>query len=82
MWFYYWISWVYNKDWPWVQTGSFVLHCISLLMKQHSFCSSNNELLEKRLFMSKMTDHSDTDEMESIKRDLGNYPSNVTFWNY
>ena len=81
-WFYYWVSWVYYKDWPWIQAGSFVLHCISLLMKQHSFCSSNNELLGKKQYLSQILDQSESAEIESLKKDLGNYPNNLTSWNY
>lgn len=50
-------------------------------MKQHSFCSSNNELLEKRLILSQI-DQGEVDEIENLKNDLGNYPKNITFVNY
>jgi sterol O-acyltransferase len=48
-------------------------------MKQHSFCSSNNEFMEKRHFLSQTIND---DEIEILKNDVGNYPNNITFWNY
>ncbi|KAJ3042246.1 hypothetical protein HK097_002080 [Rhizophlyctis rosea] len=47
-WFATAVVWVFYKDWPWVQSGFFVLHSMSMLMKQHSYMSSNNELHHKR----------------------------------
>ena len=34
----------FNREWPWVQSGSFVLHTISMLMKLHSYSFYNGEL--------------------------------------
>lgn len=35
-----------NRNWPWVQSGFFVLHTISMLMKLHSYSFYNGELSE------------------------------------
>ncbi|CAG8481069.1 10358_t:CDS:2 [Ambispora leptoticha] len=38
-----WIKWRYT-GWPWVQSGFFVLHTISMLMKIHSYAFYNGDL--------------------------------------
>lgn len=38
------IYWTFFKGWPWVQSGFFVLHTISMLMKLHSYSFYNGEL--------------------------------------
>lgn len=35
------IWWAYHRDWPWTHTVFMVLHCLTLLMKQHSYASYN-----------------------------------------
>ncbi|RKO91459.1 MBOAT, membrane-bound O-acyltransferase family-domain-containing protein, partial [Blyttiomyces helicus] len=47
LWFATCISWVFYKDWPWVQSGFFVLHSMSMLMKQHSYLSYNRSMCHK-----------------------------------
>jgi sterol O-acyltransferase len=37
---YFIISYTLYKEWPWIQTVFLVLHCIVMLMKQHSYVSS------------------------------------------
>ena len=52
-------------------------------MKQHSFCASNCEFLEKQNELVKMTSSDqDSDQVEHFKKEIGIYPKNVTFWNY
>ncbi|KAJ3219885.1 hypothetical protein HK099_004546 [Clydaea vesicula] len=38
---------VYIRDWPWVQSGFFVMHSMAMLMKQHSYLSVNREMKQK-----------------------------------
>ncbi|KAJ5485339.1 hypothetical protein N7539_005327 [Penicillium diatomitis] len=45
------IWWTYHRDWPWTHTVFMVLHCLTMLMKQHSYASFNgylSELYKKR----------------------------------
>ncbi|KAG0079457.1 hypothetical protein BGZ93_006478 [Podila epicladia] len=41
------IVWTIWRDWPWVQSGFFTLHAITMLMKIHSYITYNGELSEK-----------------------------------
>ncbi|KAF9139169.1 hypothetical protein BGX30_008277 [Mortierella sp. GBA39] len=41
------IAWTIWRDWPWVQSGFFTLHAITMLMKIHSYIAYNGELSEK-----------------------------------
>ncbi|KAJ3124414.1 H(+)-transporting V0 sector ATPase subunit a [Nowakowskiella sp. JEL0407] len=47
-WFSFCVYWVFYRDWPWVQSGFFVMHAIAMLMKQHSYIATNREFLLKR----------------------------------
>ncbi|KAI5807983.1 MBOAT, membrane-bound O-acyltransferase family-domain-containing protein [Peziza echinospora] len=38
------ISYTLYRDWPWIQTVFIVLHCIVILMKQHSYAFYNGHL--------------------------------------
>ncbi|KAF9969809.1 hypothetical protein BGZ73_007671 [Actinomortierella ambigua] len=51
-----WIS-----DWPWVQSGFFTLHGITMLMKIHSYITSNGEYSDKL---------SDLEQLEAVYGDL------------
>ncbi|OOQ88909.1 acyl-CoA/sterol acyltransferase [Penicillium brasilianum] len=45
------IWWTYHRDWPWTHTVFMVLHCLTMVMKQHSYASYNgylSELYKKR----------------------------------
>ena len=42
-----------NRDWPWVQSGFFTLHAITMLMKMHSYIAYNGELSEKLILLKK-----------------------------
>lgn len=33
--------WTYHRDWPWTHTVFMVLHCLTMLMKQHSYAFYN-----------------------------------------
>ncbi|KAF8977257.1 hypothetical protein BGZ46_007524 [Entomortierella lignicola] len=41
------ITWIMWRQWPWVQSGFFTLHAITMLMKIHSYIAFNGELSEK-----------------------------------
>jgi sterol O-acyltransferase len=48
------IAWAFFREWPWPQTVFILLHCIVLLMKQHSYAFytgwlSNTYLRRERL---------------------------------
>jgi len=38
------ISWTFNRQWPWVQSGFFTLHTIVMIMKTHSYMTVNGHL--------------------------------------
>ncbi|CAG8929787.1 unnamed protein product [Penicillium salamii] len=38
--------WSYHRDWPWTHTVFIMLHCLTMLMKQHSYASYNDYLSE------------------------------------
>ncbi|KAG8861414.1 hypothetical protein FRB96_002863 [Tulasnella sp. 330] len=40
------VLWTFNRQWEWVQSGFFTLHCIVMLMKVHSYVSINGEFSE------------------------------------
>ncbi|KAL7275800.1 Sterol O-acyltransferase 2 (Sterol-ester synthase 2) [Rhizina undulata] len=40
------IEWSLYRSWPWVQTVFIVLHCLVMLMKQHSYAFYNGHLSE------------------------------------
>ncbi|KAJ3074479.1 hypothetical protein HDU98_011162 [Podochytrium sp. JEL0797] len=42
-WFAVVVSWAWMANWRWTQSGSFVIHCISMLMKQASYLMSNTD---------------------------------------
>ncbi|KAJ5122863.1 Sterol O-acyltransferase [Penicillium atrosanguineum] len=77
------IWWTYHRDWPWTHTVFIVLHCLTMLMKQHSYSSYNgylSELYSKRdLLMTrlkqleKQIDHrsASTGHTSAVHTDLG-----------
>jgi sterol O-acyltransferase len=40
------IKWTHFREWPWVQSGFFVLHTISMMMKIHSYMSVNGNMAD------------------------------------
>ncbi|KAG8819609.1 hypothetical protein FRC17_010375 [Serendipita sp. 399] len=40
------ITWTFNRQWAWVQSGYFTLRCLVLLMKIHSYLATNGYLQE------------------------------------
>ncbi|KAI0924908.1 hypothetical protein AcW2_005644 [Taiwanofungus camphoratus] len=38
------VTWTFNRHWPWVQSGFLTLHTFVLLMKVHSYISTNGQL--------------------------------------
>ncbi|KAJ7782059.1 MBOAT, membrane-bound O-acyltransferase family-domain-containing protein [Mycena maculata] len=38
------ISWTFNRQWPWVQSGFFTLHTLVMIMKVHSYMTVNGHL--------------------------------------
>jgi sterol O-acyltransferase len=50
------ISWTIHRDWPWTHTVFIVIHCITMLMKQHSYGFYNgylSELYKRRSLLEK-----------------------------
>jgi len=39
---------IYGRDWPWIQSGTLMMHAITLFMKMHSYTVTNRELAEVR----------------------------------
>ncbi|KAG0325330.1 hypothetical protein BGZ99_000786 [Dissophora globulifera] len=50
------IAWAIFRDWPWVQSGFFTLHALTMLMKIHSYIAFNGELSEKLIQLRKLED--------------------------
>ncbi|KAI0741598.1 MBOAT-domain-containing protein [Daedaleopsis nitida] len=40
------ITWTFNRQWPWVQSGFLTLHSFVMIMKMHSYISTNGELAQ------------------------------------
>ncbi|KAI9207743.1 MBOAT, membrane-bound O-acyltransferase family-domain-containing protein [Polychytrium aggregatum] len=59
LWYFSCIGYVFYKDWPWVQSGFFVLHATAMLMKQHSYISTNLELFDKSRHVKKLQNERD-----------------------
>ncbi|KAJ7813644.1 MBOAT, membrane-bound O-acyltransferase family-domain-containing protein [Mycena leptocephala] len=38
------ITWTFNRQWPWVQSGFFTLHTLVMIMKVHSYMTVNGHL--------------------------------------
>ncbi|KIM44708.1 hypothetical protein M413DRAFT_442663 [Hebeloma cylindrosporum] len=38
------ISWTFNRNWPWVQSGFLTLHSLVMVMKMHSYITVNAQL--------------------------------------
>ncbi|KDR80713.1 hypothetical protein GALMADRAFT_241124 [Galerina marginata CBS 339.88] len=38
------ISWTFNRNWPWVQSGFLTLHSLVMVMKMHSYITVNGQL--------------------------------------
>ncbi|KAG9018340.1 hypothetical protein FRB93_000043 [Tulasnella sp. JGI-2019a] len=49
------VLWTFNRQWEWVQSGFFTLHCIVMLMKVHSYVSINGEFSELLLQKNEQT---------------------------
>ncbi len=52
IWFLAAVGWILIMDWRWVQSGFFIMHAISMLMKQHSYLSVNREMKAKDIQLS------------------------------
>ncbi|KAG9294243.1 hypothetical protein G9A89_021602 [Geosiphon pyriformis] len=48
------VCWTFYRGWPWVQSGFFVLHTISMLMKIHSYAFYNGDLSSLALRVSNL----------------------------
>lgn len=38
------VTWTFNRHWPWVQSGFLTLHSLTMIMKVHSYVSTNGYL--------------------------------------
>ncbi|KAF8659903.1 hypothetical protein AX16_001787 [Volvariella volvacea WC 439] len=38
------VTWTFNRKWPWVQSGFLTLHSLVMIMKMHSYMSTNGYL--------------------------------------
>ena len=98
VWFCSGLWWIWKKNFPWVQSGTLVIHSISLLLKQHGYTSYNIELgyLQRKAgsiqVVLKKQDHSKEEETRLLNQ-LKDYedeltkcgvtfPSNISFYNY
>ncbi|CAG8543841.1 11664_t:CDS:2 [Funneliformis mosseae] len=62
--------WTFFKGWPWVQSGFFVLHTISMLMKLHSYAFYNGELSTYAIRFSELKERYANLVGESKKSDI------------
>lgn len=74
------IKWARYREWPWVQSGFFVLHTLSMMMKMHSYMAVNGHMsqahhklrryekqLEERLMEIQSTSVSDDEKPDGVK---------------
>ncbi|RPD64216.1 MBOAT-domain-containing protein [Lentinus tigrinus ALCF2SS1-7] len=40
------VTWTFNRHWPWVQSGFLTLHSLVMIMKMHSYLSTNGQLAQ------------------------------------
>ncbi|KAL1923020.1 uncharacterized protein VTP21DRAFT_9396 [Calcarisporiella thermophila] len=66
------IYWTFWRDWPWVQSGFFVLHTLVMLMKLHSYCARNNELAAHHLHFEAL--EKELDELTAKLKKLEDIP--------
>ncbi|CAI2172675.1 9335_t:CDS:2 [Funneliformis geosporum] len=64
------IYWTFFRGWPWVQSGFFVLHTISMLMKLHSYSFYNGELSTYVVRLSELKERFANLVGESKKSDI------------
>lgn len=50
------IKWARYRDWPWVQSGFFVLHTLSMMMKIHSYMAINGFMADNYYRMKRLED--------------------------
>lgn len=48
------IQWTHYRDWPWVQSGFFVLHTLSMMMKMHSYMAVNGSMADNYWRMKRL----------------------------
>ncbi|EGF79799.1 hypothetical protein BATDEDRAFT_33345 [Batrachochytrium dendrobatidis JAM81] len=69
VWFGVCLAIAFGKEWPWIQSGAFVGHCITMLFKQHSYSSYNIDLRfkHKQLLHLRqlLTEHKKDDDHDS-----------------
>ncbi|KAI9223916.1 MBOAT, membrane-bound O-acyltransferase family-domain-containing protein [Blastocladiella britannica] len=77
-----WLTWIYQHNLPWIQSGSLTLHIIAMLFKIHSYNASNGDLniayweevaLRKELEVLERADPDGTvtaDRIAAIKEEL------------
>ncbi|KAJ2918613.1 hypothetical protein MD484_g1719, partial [Candolleomyces efflorescens] len=42
------ITWAFNRQWPWVQSGFLTLHSLVMIMKMHSYMTVNGQMQSAR----------------------------------
>jgi len=84
--FVYCLSFIWLRDFPWLQSASFLMHTIVMFMKVHSYLSTNRELAyQVALRASKISGSGDdwgTSDEEMYKKNKVLYPHNVTLRNF
>ncbi|KAG8923322.1 hypothetical protein FRC02_011219 [Tulasnella sp. 418] len=48
------VQWTFNRQWEWVQSGFFTLHCLVMMMKVHSYIAINGNFAELNLRQKEM----------------------------
>ncbi|KAG0054727.1 hypothetical protein BGZ83_010622 [Gryganskiella cystojenkinii] len=74
------IAWTIWRDWPWVQSGFFTLHAITMLMKMHSYIAYNGELSEKKIQLKKLEEsyaQLKKDDALTTSDDIGDLPNDT-----
>ncbi|WFD34619.1 sterol O-acyltransferase [Malassezia cuniculi] len=47
------VVWTRHRNWPWVQSGFFVMHTLAMLMKIHSYATTNSFLADAHRHMKR-----------------------------
>ncbi|KAF8892249.1 MBOAT, membrane-bound O-acyltransferase family-domain-containing protein [Infundibulicybe gibba] len=51
------VTWTFNRQWPWVQSGFLTLHSLVMIMKMHSYMTVNGHLQQVTEQSQSLLDH-------------------------
>lgn len=65
------IKWARYREWPWVQSGFFVLHTLSMMMKMHSYLAVNGAMSQASSRLKRYEKQLEERLMEIERSDAG-----------